>query len=87
MSRTQVAEVLRFLGVDDPELLALLRSEGLFETDELEPVEAEELRVAVLWMRDLGVNAAGVDVALQLRRRLLVLEGRLREALEALDKK
>jgi hypothetical protein len=87
MSRTQVAEVLRFLGVDDPELLALLRSEGLFEADELEPVEAEELRVAVLWMRDLGVNAAGVDVALQLRRRLLVLEGRLREALEALDQK
>ena len=87
MSRTQVAEVLRFLGVDDPELLALLRSEGLFETDELEPIEAEELRVAVLWMRDLGVNAAGVDVALQLRRRLLVLEGRLREALEALDKR
>ena len=87
MSRTQVAEVLRFLGVEDPELLALLRSEGLFETDELEPVEAEELRVAVLWMRDLGVNAAGVDVALQLRRRLLVLEGRLREALEALDKR
>jgi hypothetical protein len=87
MSRTQIAEVLRFLGVDDPELLALLRSEGLFETDELEPVEAEELRVAVLWMRDLGVNAAGVDVALQLRRRLLVLEGRLREALEALDQK
>ena len=87
MSRTQIAEVLRFLGVDDPELLAMLRSEGLFETDELEPIEAEELRVAVLWMRDLGVNAAGVDVALQLRRRLLVLEGRLREALEALDKR
>jgi hypothetical protein len=87
MSRTQVAEVLRFLGVDDPELLRLLRSEGLFETDELESVEAEELRVAVLWMRDLGVNPAGVDVALQLRRRLLALEARLREALEALEKR
>ena len=82
MSRTQVAEVLRFLGVDDPELLRMLRSEGLFEQDELESAEAEELRVAVLWMRDLGVNPAGVDVALQLRRRLLVLEARLREALE-----
>ena len=82
MSRTSVVEVLRFLGVDDPELLRLLRSEGLFEEDELEPTEAEELRVAVLWMRDLGVNPAGVDVALQLRRRLLVLEARLREVLE-----
>lgn len=85
MSRTQVAEVLRFLGVDDPELLRMLRSEGLFEQDELESAEAEELRVAVLWMRDLGVNPAGVDVALQLRRRLLALEARLREALERLQ--
>ena len=41
----------------------------------------------MLWMRDLGVNAAGVDVALQLRRRLLALEGRLREALEQPEKK
>jgi hypothetical protein len=87
MSRTSIAEVLRFLGVDDPELLRLLRSEGLFEQEEIDSVEAEELRVAVLWMRDLGVNPAGVDVALQLRRRLLVLEGRLREALEQLEKK
>ncbi len=87
MSRTAIAEVLRFLGVDDPDLLRLLRSEGLFEAEELEPFEAEELRVALLWMRDLGVNPAGVDVALQLRRRLLVLEGRLREALEQLEKK
>jgi hypothetical protein len=81
MSRTSIAEVLRFLGADE-ELLRLLRSEGLFEAEELEPVEAEELRVAVLWMRDLGVNPAGVDVALQLRRRLLALESRLRDALE-----
>ena len=84
MSRTSIAEVLGFLGVDDPELLRLLRSEGLFEEEELESTEAEELRVAVLWMRDLGVNPAGVDVALQLRRRLLALEARLHEALEQL---
>jgi hypothetical protein len=86
MSRTSIVEVLRFLGADD-ELLRLLRSEGLFESEELEPVEAEELRVAVLWMRDLGVNPAGVDVALQLRRRLLALEGRLRDALEQLARR
>jgi hypothetical protein len=87
MSRTAIVEVLTFLGGDAKELLALLRSEGLFEQEELESYEAEELRVAVLWMRDLGVNPAGVDVALQLRRRLLALEGRLREALEQLEKK
>ena len=84
MSRTSIAEVLGFLGVTDPELLRLLRDEGLFEEEELESSEAEELRVAVLWMRDLGVNPAGVDVALQLRRRLLALEARLHEALEQL---
>jgi hypothetical protein len=87
MSRTAIVEVLTFLGGDAKELLAVLRSEGLFEQEELEPYEAEELRVAVLWMRDLGVNPAGVDVALQLRRRLLALEARLREALEQLEKK
>ena len=36
--------------------------------------EAEELLVAASWMRELGVNPAGVEVALQLRRRLLELE-------------
>ena len=87
MSRTAIVEVLGFLGGDAAELLDLLRSEGLFEQEELEPYEAEELRVAVLWMRDLGVNPAGVDVALQLRRRLLVLEARLRDALEQLEKR
>jgi hypothetical protein len=87
MSRTAIVEVLSFLGGDAADLLDLLRSEGLFEQEELESYEAEELRVAVLWMRDLGVNPAGVDVALQLRRRLLVLEARLRDALEQLEKR
>jgi len=36
-------------------------------------------------VRDLGVNAAGVEVALHLRRRLLVLQGRLAVALRDLD--
>lgn len=85
MSRTAIEEVLRFLGDDAVQLLERLRSEGLFEEPELESYEAEELRVAVLWMRDLGVNPAGVDVGLQLRRRLLVLEDRLRQALEQLE--
>ena len=86
MSRTTIEEVLGFLGGDAAQLLELLRSEGLFEEPELDSYEAEELRVAVLWMRDLGVNPAGVDVALQLRRRLLALEDRLRQTLEQLEK-
>lgn len=84
--RSSVQEILRYLGIDDPGLLELLRSEGLFEADELEPDQAEELRVAALLVREMGVNAAGVDVALHLRRRLIVLQRRLevllRESLE-----
>ena len=82
--RARIEEVLRFLGVDDPELLALLRREGLFTEDELEPDEAEDLRVATSLMRDLGVNAAGVEVALHLRHRLLVLQQRVTVTLERL---
>jgi hypothetical protein len=71
--RVRVEEVLRFLGLDEG-LLEELRAEGLFETDWLEPDAAEDLRVAASLMRDLGVNPAGVDVVLHLRRRLLALE-------------
>jgi hypothetical protein len=84
--RVRVEEVLVALGADG-ELLAELRREGLFESEELEDVEAEELRVAACWVRELGVNAAGVGVALQLRRRLLVLEERVRDLLEGLLEK
>jgi len=80
--RTRIEEVLRFLGVDDPDLIPQLRSEGLFERDELEPYEAEELRVAALLVEELGVNPAGVEVALHLRRRLIVLQRRLETLLE-----
>jgi hypothetical protein len=82
--RVRIEEVLRFLGVDDPELIPQLRSEGLFERDELEPYEAEELRVAALLVEELGVNPAGVEVALHLRRRLLVLQTRLTQVMEQL---
>ena len=82
--RTRIEEVLRFLGVDDPDLIPQLRSEGLFERDELEPYEAEELRVAALLVEELGVNPAGVEVALHLRRRLIVLQGRVTQVMEQL---
>ena len=73
-TRAQVKEVLEFLGIEDPSLLEELRREGLFEEDWLGPEQAEELRVAASLMRELGVNPAGVDVVLHLRRRLLALE-------------
>lgn len=82
--RAPIEDVLRFLGISDPGFLEALRGEGLFEEDSLEPEEAEELRVAARLVQDLGVNPAGVEVVLQLRRRLLVLEYRTRESLRAI---
>jgi hypothetical protein len=81
---SSVKDVLRFLGVDDPELLPELRREGLFEAEELSPEEAEELRMAATLIRELGVNPAGVDIILHMRRRLLFLEERMRETLRRL---
>lgn len=74
--RIEIREVLVHLGGDE-QLLARLRGEGLFESDFLDPNEADELRVAAVMMEDLGVNPAGVSVALHLRRRLLALEARV----------
>lgn len=83
--RIRIEEVLSYLGVQEHSVLRLLREEGLFEGDELEPDEAEDLRLATVLMEELGVNAAGVDVALHLRRRLLALEDRARRLVEALE--
>ena len=51
---------------------------------EISTEEAEELRITALLVRELGVNAAGAEVALHLRRRLLCLEARMRETLRLL---
>ena len=83
-SRVRTVEILRFLQLDEAGVLEALRSEGLFLEDEIEPEVAEDLRVAASLMRELGVNPAGVDVALHLRRRLACLEDRMRELLEHL---
>ncbi len=81
--RIEIREVLIHLGGGE-ELLASLRHEGLFESDFVDPREAEELRIAALMIEDLGVNPAGVQVALHLRRRLLALEARVAAMAEAL---
>ena len=85
--RVHVDVILRFLEVKDPGLLRSMRREGLFESDELEPVEADELRVATVLIRELGVNTAGVEVILRMRRRLLSLEQRTAEAIRLLLEK
>lgn len=85
--RIRTSEVLVFLGAEEhAAFLERLRQEGLFEGDELAPEEADELRLAKLLMEDLGVNAAGVEVALHLRRRLFALELRARALIEALER-
>jgi hypothetical protein len=81
--RIEIREVLIHLGGGE-ELLASLRHEGLFESDFVDPREAEELRIAALMMEELGVNPAGVQVALHLRRRLLALEARVAAVAETL---
>jgi hypothetical protein len=81
--RIEIREVLIHLGGGE-ELLASLRHEGLFESDFVDSREAEELRIAALMMEELGVNPAGVQVALHLRRRLLALEARVGAMAEAL---
>jgi hypothetical protein len=89
--RTTVKEVLLLLGIDDPALLDELRREGLFEEDFLGPESAEELRVAVALVRELGVNPAGVEVILHMRRRMLgfreLTERSLRRLLSELDRR
>ena len=84
--RIRTEEVLVYLGVSERSVfLERLRAEGLFEAEEIEPEEADDLRVAQLLMEELGVNAAGVEVALHLRKRLLALEERTRALAEVLE--
>ena len=85
--RIRTSEVLVFLGAqEEASFFRRLREEGLFESEELAPEEAEELRLAKLLMEELGVNAEGVDVALHLRRRLFALEQRARALADALER-
>ena len=83
-TRIHIREVLVYLGVEEEGFLEPLREEGMFEAEDLAPDEAEDLRLAMILMRELGVNAPGVDVALHLRRRLLALEERARALADAL---
>ena len=83
-TRARIEEVLRQLDLGDSDLLESLRDEGLFPDDEVSSTEAEDLRVAIVLMREMGVNAAGVEVILRLRSRLVTLQSRTEEALRLL---
>ena len=83
-TREPIEEVLHQLGLGDSDLLESLRDEGLFPDDEISSTEAEDLRVAIVLMREMGVNAAGVEVILRLRSRLVTLQSRTEEALRLL---
>lgn len=83
-SRTRVDEVLRFLGLEESPILEQLRREGLFEEEWLEGEATEELRVAASLIRELGVNPAGVEVVLHMRRRMLALEDMMERSLRKL---
>lgn len=84
--RIRTEEVLVYLGVSDGRaFLERLRKEGLFESEEVEPEEADDLRIAQVLMEELGVNAAGVEVVLHLRKRLFALEDRARALAEVLE--
>ena len=83
-TRIRIEEVIEYLGLSGSRVLEELRAEGLFEEEWVEPEAADELRVAAALIRELGVNAAGVEVVLQMRRRLLHLEGLMGESLRRL---
>ena len=83
-TRARVEEVLRYLGLEGSGTLEQLRREGLFEDEWLEPDDAEELRVAASLIRELGVNPAGVEVVLHMRRRMLALEDLMGRSLRRL---
>lgn len=83
--KVPMEEVLHFLGVREARFIESLRAEGLFEEDELEPAQAEDLRLAIVLTEELGVNAAGVEVVLHLRRRMVALEHRAQTLARAMD--
>jgi len=83
-TRARVEEVLEYLGLKETTILEELRSEGLFEEDWLEPNVADELRVEASLIHDLGVRAAGVEVVLHMRRRMLALEDLMERSLRQL---
>ena len=60
VTRVRIEEVLRFLELEAAALLDELRGEGLFEPTSSRPRRPTSCASPLSWMRELGVNAAGV---------------------------
>ncbi|MBF0497024.1 MAG: hypothetical protein HQK58_10700 [Deltaproteobacteria bacterium] len=80
-------EMLEFLGVDE-EFLAELAEEGLLPGpgkgvgDVFTRPEIEEIRVMTTLVKEMGVNLAGVEVIIHLRRQVLDLRIQFDKILE-----
>ncbi len=78
------AEVLRVLDLSEEELLELERAEFVSEdpSGHFEIGQVERLRLYRTLRHDLGVNLAGVEVALHLLERLMAERRQFIEALQ-----
>ncbi|MFN8641373.1 MAG: chaperone modulator CbpM [Candidatus Binatia bacterium] len=86
----RLAEVCERYAID-AELLRVVEEEGLVEiahTVEAEPVvspeQAERLRLVAVLMRELDVNAAGVEVILHMHANLCSMQRQFDEILQAM---
>lgn len=79
-------ELLERLAADQ-EFLSLLIEAGVLSSPihrEFSDDEAEDARIARTLMLDLGVNLAGVEVVLHMRRQILALRRQMGDVLELL---
>ena len=83
-SRTRVDELLRFLGVHASAIAGARRRGGLLPAYCVWGRGPAGGRVAASLIRELGVNPAGVEVVLHMRRRMLALEDMMERSLRKL---
>lgn len=75
----QIAEVLEMCGVKEDFVLRLEREELIQPIrrggEKLYPIEqVDRIRVAHVLFRDMGVNLAGIDVALHMRAQMIAMQ-------------
>lgn len=85
---TRELKVLVEIFGNDPDLLELLYEVGALRRDavDLEEAEIEQALVARTLIRELDVNAPGVEIILRMRSELLAHQRQVRELLALLKK-
>lgn len=85
---TRELKVLVEIFGNDPDLLELLYEVGALRRDavDLEEAEIEQALVARTLIRELDVNAPGVEIILRMRSELLAQRRQVRELLALLKK-